>query len=233
MDSREYLTHLRMLQKKLNTFRDQLLRMDLLSITRVSGAGFDIDGEGGAPQQTEPSTLQKQAYWEALLQKMSNLITTLKQIQSAMHRDFYLLGVAPGTHIYMSPAAVPEMLKLPERAEYKVGLTGDTTNVGSKVGKRKARDTETAQGDGEAPEIKRQKMERKIDLYNRAMDKVLSNTIDAVEESSVPLRPAVPSAGKSEPEEGEVAVKGRGVRVEDVVKMLTTMTSAERQKHMR
>lgn len=77
MDSREYLAHLRMLQKKLNTFRDQLLRMDLLSITRVvrlreawsdedspaqiSGAGFDIEGDSGAPQQTEPSTLQKQA----------------------------------------------------------------------------------------------------------------------------------------------------------------------------
>ncbi|EER12332.1 hypothetical protein Pmar_PMAR001130 [Perkinsus marinus ATCC 50983] len=232
MDSREYLAHLRMLQKKLNTFRDQLLRMDLLSITRISGAGFDIEGDSGAPQQTEPSTLQKQAYWEALLQKMSNLITTLKQIQTAMHRDFYLLGVAPGSHIYMSPAAVPEMLKLPGRAEYKAGPTGETT-ISSNVSKRKAREAERAKSDEEAPEVKRQKMERKIDLYNRAMDKVISNTIDAVEESSVPIRPTAPSATKSEPEEGEVAVKGRGVRVEDVVKMLTTMTSAERQRHMR
>lgn len=59
---------------------------------------------------------------------------------------------------------------------YKAGPTGETT-ISSNVSKRKAREAERAKSDEEAPEVKRQKMERKIDLYNRAMDKVISNTI--------------------------------------------------------
>jgi hypothetical protein len=62
-----------------------------------------------------PAPPQDAKYWEGFVHKCSSAITVLKQVQAALTPDMYHLAVFPGEKVWRNPAAVPDLLGLPER----------------------------------------------------------------------------------------------------------------------
>ena len=86
---------LRVLGKKLFQFRDLIAKMDI-------------------PESIPAPPLDSQ-FWENFIGKCSSAATVLKQVHSALTPDMYHLSVFPGEKIWQNPAAVPDLLSVPQR----------------------------------------------------------------------------------------------------------------------
>ncbi len=85
---------LKSLGKKLFQFRDLVAKIDI-------------------PEDL-PDPAQAQLFWEAFVKKCGAAVTVLRQIQSSLTPDMYHLSVYPCEKIWRNPAAVPDLLSLPE-----------------------------------------------------------------------------------------------------------------------
>jgi hypothetical protein len=86
---------LRSLGKKLYQLRDLVARIDI-------------------PESLPPPP-DDQLFWEMFVKRCSAATTVLKQVQSALTPDMYHFAVHPGEQIWRNPAAVHELLLLPEK----------------------------------------------------------------------------------------------------------------------
>lgn len=85
---------LKSLGKKLFQFRDLVAKLEIPE---------DLPDPGAA-----------QLFWETFVKKCGAAVTVLRQIQSSLTPDMYHLSVYPSEKIWRTPAAVPDLLSLPE-----------------------------------------------------------------------------------------------------------------------
>jgi hypothetical protein len=88
-------TQLKSLGKKLFQFRDLIAKLEI-------------------PETLPPAPHDAQ-FWESFVTKCSSAVTVLRQVQAALTPDMYHLAVFPGEKVWRNPAAVPDLLGLPER----------------------------------------------------------------------------------------------------------------------
>lgn len=62
-----------------------------------------------------PPEPHDRVFWETFVKKCSTAMTVLRQVHSALTPDMYHLSVHPGEKIWRNPAAVPDLLGMPER----------------------------------------------------------------------------------------------------------------------
>lgn len=88
---------LRSLGKKMFQFRDLVSKIEI--------------------PDTVPPAPYDQIFWDMFVKKCASAMTVLKQVQSALIPDLHHLAVYPGEKIWRNPAAVPDLLGLPEHKE--------------------------------------------------------------------------------------------------------------------
>ena len=64
-----------------------------------------------------PAPPHDRLFWDMFVKKCSSAVIVLKQIQSALTPDMYHLSVYPGEKIWKNPAAVPDLLSVPDLVE--------------------------------------------------------------------------------------------------------------------
>jgi hypothetical protein len=57
---------------------------------------------------------QGRLFWSSFVKKCSAAVTVLRQIQSSLTPDMYHLSVFPSDKIWRDPAAVPDLLSMPD-----------------------------------------------------------------------------------------------------------------------
>ena len=87
-------SQLKSLGKKLFQFRDLVAKIDI--------------------PETLPPPPYDRIFWEVFVKKCSSAVTVLRQVQAALTPDMYHLSVHPGDKIWRNPAAVPDLLGMPD-----------------------------------------------------------------------------------------------------------------------
>jgi len=85
---------LKSLGKKLFQFRDLIAKLDI-------------------PESMPPPPHDRE-FWDVFVSKCTSAVTVLKQVHAALTPDMYHLSVFPGDKIWRTPAAVPDLLSMPE-----------------------------------------------------------------------------------------------------------------------
>ena len=88
---------LKSLGKKLFQFRDLVSKIDI-------------------PESIPPEPHDR-IFWETFVKKCTAAMTVIRQIHSALTPDMYHLSIYPGEKIWRNPAAVPDLLGMPEKVE--------------------------------------------------------------------------------------------------------------------
>lgn len=63
-----------------------------------------------------PAPPNDKAFWDLFVKKCSSALTVLRQVHATLTPDMYHLAVFPGEKIWRNPAAVPDLLGMPDRA---------------------------------------------------------------------------------------------------------------------
>jgi hypothetical protein len=63
-----------------------------------------------------PESPNDKVFWDTLVKKCSSALTVLRQVHATLTPDMYHLAVFPGEKIWRNPAAVPDLLGMPDRA---------------------------------------------------------------------------------------------------------------------
>jgi hypothetical protein len=92
-------SQLRTLGKKLFQFRELVAKIEI-------------------PEKL-PSSPHDKLFWNSFVTKCSAAVTVLRQVHSALTPDMYHLAVFPGEKIWRNPAAVPDLLGMPERVAFE------------------------------------------------------------------------------------------------------------------
>ena len=87
-------SQLKTLGKKLFQFRDLVSKMDI--------------------PESLPEPPHDRIFWDVFVKKCTSAVTVLKQVQASLTPDLYHLAVHPGTKIWRNPAAVPDLLSMPD-----------------------------------------------------------------------------------------------------------------------
>ena len=93
-------SQLKSLGKKLFQFRDLVAKIDI--------------------PETLPPPPHDRIFWDTFVKKCCSSVTVLRQVQAALSPDMYHLSVHPGEKVWRNPAAVPDLLGLPERPDRDV-----------------------------------------------------------------------------------------------------------------
>jgi hypothetical protein len=87
-------SQLKSLGKKLFQFRDLVSKIDI--------------------PETLPPPPNDRMFWDVFVKKCASAATVLNQVQAALTPDLYHLAVHPGSRIWRNPAAVPDLLGMPD-----------------------------------------------------------------------------------------------------------------------
>ena len=90
-------SQLKSLGKKLFQFRDLVSKIEI--------------------PETLPPPPHDRIFWDVFVKKCTAASTVLRQVQAALTPDLYHLAVYPGSKIWRNPAAVPDLLGMPDLAE--------------------------------------------------------------------------------------------------------------------
>ena len=110
-------SQLKALGKKLFQFRDLVSKIEI--------------------PETLPPPPHDRIFWDVFVKKCTSAATVLRQVQAALTPDLYHLTVTPGSKIWRNPAAVPDLLGMPDLVEndslYPIAKTIDEVRAWNAV----------------------------------------------------------------------------------------------------